>query len=247
MQGRELRGTKLRGTEVIKVEKQELETIILDVRRESMDGFEFVQIETSRGRVDCKYYKARETDKGVIMVGGIGEGFQTPSDSLYPRLCADLKEIDISSLNLKFRNPKDLAESVIDILVGIEFLKSENVRVFGLIGYSFGGAVVVQAAFNEKNVKTIVMLSTQGLGVSPISLLPKETSVFLIHGEEDEIIPPDVSVLAYDLAHEPKRIEIYDTKAGHSLDEVSDEIYVEVKDWIVKNLKGEPNMDRQIV
>ena len=30
---------------------------------------------------------------------------------------------------------------------------------------------------------------------------------------------------------------VYDLKAGHDLDKVSDEVYVEVRDWILKNLK----------
>lgn len=242
MQGTGLRGTKLRGTEIIKIEKRELETIILDVKREQKDLYEFVQIETSRGRIDCAYYRAEGTDKGVIMVTGVGGGFDTPADRLYPRLSADLRETGISSLRIKFRNPKNLAEALIDVLVGMEFLESENVRTFGLIGHSFGGAVVVQAAYNNKEVKTIVMLSTQGYGIDPISFLSKDTSVFLIHGEEDETISPDVSVLAYNLAHEPKRLEVYDSKAGHELDEVSDEVYVEVRDWIIKYLKS-PDMD----
>jgi hypothetical protein len=62
MLGTELRGKKLKGTEIFKIEKQELETIILDISREPENSFELVRIETSRGRVDCKYYKAGETD-----------------------------------------------------------------------------------------------------------------------------------------------------------------------------------------
>lgn len=239
MQNMELRGTKLQGTEIIKIEKQEIQTVILDVEKEQKDSYEFVHIDTSRGRVDCAYYRAEGTDKGVIMVTGVTGDFDTPAEGLYPRLSVDLKEMGMSSLRIKFRNPKDLSEALTDVLVGMEFLKSENVGVFGLIGHSFGGAVVVQAAFNNKNVKTIVLLSTQGYGIAPISFLPKDTSVFLIHGEEDEIISPDVSVQAYDLAHEPKRIEIYDAKAGHELDNVADEVYVEIKDWIIKYLKNE--------
>lgn len=40
--------------------------------------------------------------------------------------------------------------------------------------------------------------------------------------------------------HMTKRIEIYDTKTGHGLDGVADEIYVEVKDWITKYLRSKP-------
>lgn len=238
MQDTELRGTKLRGTEIIKIEKQELETTVFDIKREQKDLYEFIQIETSRGRVDCAYYRAEGTDKGVIMVTGVGGDFDTPAEGLYPRLAADLKYTGISSLRIKFRNPKNLAEALIDVLVGMEFLESENVKAFGLIGHSFGGAVVVQAAYNNNKVRTIVMLATQGYGIEPISFLPKDTSVFLIHGEEDETIPPDVSVLAYNLAHEPKRIEVYDARAGHELDNVANEVYVEVKDWILKYLEN---------
>lgn len=234
-----MKGTKLRGTEIIKIEKRDLETIILDIKRKQENLYEFIQIETSRGKVDCAYYMAEGTDKGVIMVTGVGGGFDTPADHLYPRLSNDLREIGISALRIKFRDPKDLAEALIDVLVGMEFLESEGVRTIGLIGHSFGGAVVVQAAYNNKNVKTIVMLATQGYGVDPISFLPKDTSVFLLHGEEDETISPDVSVFAYNLAHEPKRIEVYDANAGHELDEVSDEVYVEVKDWILKYMGNE--------
>lgn len=127
-------------------------------------------------------------------------GFETPAGSLYPRWCEYLKRIVRSKL--KFRNERDLAESVIDVLVGIECLKSENVRIFSPVGYSFGDPVAVQSAFNEKNVKTIVLLSTQGFGLNPITFLSKDTSVFLIHGEEDERIPPDISVHAYEQAHD---------------------------------------------
>ena len=239
MQGTELLGTKLRGSQIIQIVKHDLETNILDVKREPEDLFEFVQIETSRGRVDCKYYKAGEADTGVIMVGGVGGDFETPANNLYPRLCEYFKGMGISSLNVKFRNVGSLPESVIDVLVGIEFFKSEGIKTFGAIGYSFGGAVVVQAAFNENKVKTLVLISTQSFGLSPISVLSKDTSVFLIHGEEDERIPPEISVKAYEQAHEPKRVEIFDTKAGHSLDEVADEIYVEVRDWITKYLGNE--------
>jgi alpha/beta superfamily hydrolase len=236
MQGDKLRGTKLRSSRIFSILKQDFETFIVDVKTKLEDSFELVFIETSRGTVECKYYKAEEADKGIVLVGGMGGGFQTPADSLYPRLGEYFKETGVSSLNIKFRETGNLSESVTDVLVGIEFLKSEGIRTFGLIGYSFGGAVVVQAAFNETDVKTLVLISTQSYGIDPISFLPKETSVFIIHGEEDEIIPPEIAVQVYEQAHEPKRVEIFDTKASHDLDEIANEIYIEVIDWITKYL-----------
>lgn len=239
MQGGKLRDKKLRNSRIFSIVKQDFETTIVDVKTKPEDSFELVCIETSRGRVECKYYKAGKADKGIILIGGAGGDFQTPADNLYPHLGEYLKGKGVSSLNVKFRKTGDLSESIIDILVGLEFLKSENIKIFGLIGYSFGGAVAVQAALNEIDVKTIVLISTQTSGLSPISFLPKETSVFIIHSEEDEIIPPELAVQVYEQAHEPKRIEIFDTKASHNLNEVADEIYEEVRDWIIKYLINE--------
>lgn len=226
----------MKGTKKTEIGEESLEAAILDVKREPGEPFELVRIDTSRGRIDCHYYMAENVDKGVIMVGGIGGDFDTPADGLYPRLCADLKETGISSLRVSFRYPTELAEAVVDVLVGLEFLKAENLRVFGLIGHSFGGAVVVQAAYNDSSVKTVVTIATQSYGISPISLLPENTSVLLIHGEADETLPPSSSVYAYNLAHEPKRIKIYEN-AGHGLKEVSNDVYAEVRSWIINNLR----------
>lgn len=213
-----------------------LEADILDINKKPGDGFESVIIETSRGKIECHYYAAQEKDKAMVMVGGVGGDFDTPANDLYPRLCTDLLDSGISSLRVRFRYPTDLAEAVMDVLAGIEFLKYEGVTEFGLIGYSFGGPVIVQAAFNEKNVKTIITLSTQSFGISPISNLAEGVSALLIHGERDEILPSGNSVHAYFLAHEPKKLTVYEG-AGHGLTEVSDEVYKEVKSWIKNYLK----------
>lgn len=208
-----------------------LEADILDIKKESGDGFESVMINTSRGKVECRYYAAGDADKAVVMVGGIGGGFDTPANGLYPRLCTDLLDLGISSLRVRFRHPTDLAEAAMDVLVGIEFLKGEGISGFGLIGHSFGGAVVVQAAHNENAVKTLITLATQSIGISPISNLAEGVSLLLIHGDEDRTLPSGSSVYAYSLAHEPKKLTIYEG-AGHGLAEVSDEVYAEVKKWI---------------
>lgn len=98
------------------------------------------------------------------------------------------------------------------------------------------GAVVIQAAATEIRVKTVITLAIQSYGIGPISLLPEGTSVLLIHGNADETLPSSCSMYAYKLAHEPKKLKIYEN-VGHSLNEVSDEVYSEVKHWIKDNLR----------
>ena len=45
-----------------------LEASILNINRESAALFELVKINTSRGTVECRYYKAANVDKAVIML-----------------------------------------------------------------------------------------------------------------------------------------------------------------------------------
>ena len=69
MQGEKLRGAKLRSSRIFSIVKQDFETFIVDVKTKPEDSFELVCIETSRGIVECKYYKAEEADKGLVIVG----------------------------------------------------------------------------------------------------------------------------------------------------------------------------------
>ncbi len=75
-----------------KVGEEPLEVAILYINTEPRDSFELIRIDTSRGRVNCHYYRVEKADKGVVMVGGIGGNCDTPAEGLYPRLCAGLKE-----------------------------------------------------------------------------------------------------------------------------------------------------------
>ncbi|RXE56076.1 hypothetical protein ABH15_07775 [Methanoculleus taiwanensis] len=205
-------------------------------RRPAASGpYDSVHIETSRGRVDCHYYAASGAKKGVIMVGGVGGGFDTPACGLYPRLCEDLQRLGISALRVRYRYATNLAEAVLDTVIAIRFLKGEGALSIGLIGHSLGGAVVATAAANDEAVDTVVTLSTQSYGIAPVSRLKPSTSVLVIHGEKDAILPPASSVYAHQLAHEPKRLILYEG-AGHMLDEAADAVYREVKDWLVENL-----------
>jgi len=103
------------------------------------------------------------------------------------------------------------------------------------MGHSLGGAVAIQAAAHSRGVKTIVTLSTQGFGGEPVAELPPGTSILLIHGSNDPVLTPKSSEYVYRLAHEPKRLHIYEG-TGHVLDEAAEQIYDEVKGWILEQL-----------
>jgi cephalosporin-C deacetylase-like acetyl esterase len=182
------------------------------------DGYTPVRLVTSRGDgrggVDCRYYYTAGASKAVIWVGGVGGGWDTPAKGLYPHLCQKLIIKDINSLRVCFRYPTDLCESVLDVIEGIQFLEQQGIESVGLVGHSFGGAVVIQAAAaaaaaSSDIVRTVVTLSTQSYGAEGVSRLKQGSSILLIHGTDDRVLPPYCSSYLYNLANDPKEIIFY--------------------------------------
>lgn len=192
-------------------------------------------LENERGEITCRFYSVNETDLGVIYVGGIGGGFDTSANDLYPYLSSKLKSKGISSLRIRFRNSRNVEESVYDVLVGIKFLESEGINKIALVGHSLGGAVVIQADTHSKSIKTVVTLATQSYGADNVSNIPSGSSILLIHGLDDPVLPSYCSKQVFDIAHEPKEL-ITLLGNGHCLDESADDVHEIIYKWILKEL-----------
>ncbi len=188
-----------------------------------------ITIKEEFGTVLCRYYPAPEKRYGAIFVGGIGGDWDTPAGDLYPRLCEDLLEMGFSSLRVRFRNPIDLGGSVEDVGAGLEFLAGETVTETALVGHSFGGAVVIQAAAKSKYARALVTLATQAYGTEPIADM--DIPILLIHGTADKTLAPSNSRMVYELANGTKRIEIIEG-AGHGLEEAAPRVYSLIRDWL---------------
>lgn len=200
------------------------------------DGYTPIRLATRRGGVDCRYYHITGAQKTVIWVGGVGGGWDTPARGLYPHLCQKLKKKEINSLRVRFRYPTNLYESVLDVIEGIHFLEQQEIESVGLVGHSFGGAVVIQGGTaSSDTVRTVVTLSTQSYGAEGVSRLKKGSSILLIHGTDDKVLPPYCSSYVYNLANDPKEIILY-KGATHGLDEPGEEVHQMVYDWLVKHL-----------
>lgn len=202
------------------------------------EGFRTVTMETDRGPVEGRFYPAPGPDGGAavaaLWVGGIGGGFDSPARGLYPRLCADLVGDGIASLRVRFRDPRDLEEAVHDVLCGLTFLGRQGIHHVALVGHSFGAAVAIQAgASNRGAVCTVVALATQGHGTEPARDLP--CPILLIHGEADEILSPGCSLHVHRIAREPKKLVLI-PGSGHALDETSEAVCREVRDWLRRML-----------
>lgn len=203
--------------------------------------YQLVKLDTQRGEIVCRYYSSNTHNPAavaVVYVTGVGGGWGTPAIGLYPRLCCSLARIGIDGLRVRYRHPTDLLESVFDTLAGIAFLREEHrIKAIGLVGHSFGDAVVIQAAVQASEiVSTLVTLATQSYGAAHvISKLKHGTSALMIHGSDDKVLPAYCSEEVYQKAHDPKQIVLWEG-AGHGLDEVSEEVYELVYDWLVNSL-----------
>jgi cephalosporin-C deacetylase-like acetyl esterase len=204
------------------------------------DSYQPLTLETDRGVIAMRYYAARRREWGALYVGGVGGDFDTPASGLYPTLCTKLTRADVSGLRVQYRDPTNLHESALDVLTGLCFLQKQGVETAAVVGHSFGGAVVVQAAAHSNRhsplVRAVVTLATQSYGIEPIADLAPRCGALLIHGMNDTVLPPSCSEYGYKLAHDHKLLRLY-PGAGHMLDEVATEVYDDVCNWIVERTR----------
>ena len=199
------------------------------------EGYVPVTLNTSRGPVAGRYYAAAGSRCGVVWVGGIGGGWDTPAAGLYPRLARELASAGIASVRVRFRDPTDLDEAVLDVLAGLEYLRTQGIADAGLVGHSFGGAVVIQAAAASPVARTVVTLATQSYGTDPVRGLGPRCSILLMHGTDDEVLAPGNSERVYRLAREPKRLVLLQG-ASHVLDEAAEAVQRGAREWLLQQL-----------
>lgn len=214
-----------------------LETSIDDIQvgKQTKAGYLPLSLTTSRGTVSCRYYHKQGEKQAVIFVGAVG-GFDSPANNMYGKLCTSLGRRNISSLRVKFRYPKDLVESALDVIVAITFLERFGIEEIALVGHSFGGAVVIQAAAAApETVKTVVTLATQAIGTEAVTYL-EEIPLLLIHGSNDEVLSSHASTYVHDMAPGEKLLRVYQG-ATHGLREVARPVQEEVLAWLLHHMR----------
>lgn len=199
-------------------------------------GWHPVVIHTDRGDVECRYWAVPESRRGVVWVGGAGDGWGSPAGGMVPDLAEALRDDSgIASLQVRYRRALSLEESIMDTLAGAAFLESEGVEAVGLVGHSLGGAVVIQAAAADPAVRTVVALATQSYGTDPVEDLGPRCSILLLHGAADRVLPSACSQQVHDWAAEPKRLVVY-PDTDHNLDEAAEDVRRTVREWLAGEL-----------
>ncbi len=194
-----------------------------------------LEIESARGPIAALYSPPpAETDAAaaVIMVGGADGGFDGPAEAIYPTLAEDLAVLGVGALRLDFRIhkfPNDVEEAVHDLLGGIAYLAGEGVERIGLLGHSFGGAVVIEAGVRSTGVTCVATLATQTAGAQRVAELAP-VPLLLAHGLDDRRLTPECSRTLHGMAGEPRELVLF-PGATHSLRQVRAELRTLLLDW----------------
>ncbi len=197
-----------------------------------------LEIESARGPISALYSPppADASDSAaaaaVIMVGGADGGFDGPAEAIYPTLAEDLAALGVGAMRLDFRVhkfPNDVEDGVYDLLSGIAHLVGEGVARVGLLGHSFGGAVVIDAGVRSTNVTCVATLATQTAGAQRVAELAP-VPLLLAHGLDDRRLTPDCSRTLHGMAGEPRELVLF-PGATHSLRQVRAELRALLLDW----------------
>jgi pimeloyl-ACP methyl ester carboxylesterase len=218
-------------------ERRNLEMHIHDRVMEGLQNRFFpVKLVTDRGDVLCRYYAAANADSAAIFVGGAGGGWDSPAHNIYQHWCEDLQSVGIAALRVRYRHANDLPECALDVLAGIRFLDEQDARRVGLVGHSFGGAVVAQAGAASPNVVTVITLSTQTYGIDAVAHFRPDMSLLAVHGKADRTLPHACSEQTYRLANVTDKHLILYERTGHGLDEAQTELRTDVFGWLKTHL-----------
>ncbi len=196
-----------------------------------------LDIPSPRGPVAALYHPARDAGAAIVCVGGFDGGFDGPADGLFPALGEDLAPRGIAVLRVDFRDrrsPGIVADGAADVLAAVAELRRRGVERIGLVGHSFGGAVMIAVAAATPEVVTVVTLSAQTAGAQDAPKLAPRP-LLLIHGLDDIRLSPDCSRYLYAIAGEPKRLVLL-PGARHSLRQASAEVRSLVRDWLLETL-----------
>jgi pimeloyl-ACP methyl ester carboxylesterase len=192
--------------------------------------FRHLEIYTMRGLLTLLWHGPVDAND-VLVTGGGGMGsLLGPAEGLYHGLGVALAARGIGTVRVGYRKPNDLPRCVHDVAAAADLAGRRGARQFVVMGHSFGGAVAVQVgAVLGTHCAGVVTLSTQSAGCEVAAELG-ETPLLLLHGTNDEILPPETSAVVQMLAGHGEVVLL--PGSGHLLSEAADELRERLDAWI---------------
>ena len=212
--------------------EDELQLSILGVRTRPSEGGSgelVVELNTTRGVIKAHLRPCEGKTGCAIFIGGAAGGVAGPADEVYTRLGRDLVGRGVTSLRVKYREPGEFEECVMDALAACSFLRGIGAERAVLVGHSFGAAVAIKAGELGALVTAVVGMSSQRYGTRDVETLGKP--LLLVHGSRDEILDRAASDDIFERARDPKRLVILEG-AGHGLREAAGEVYELLSEFI---------------
>jgi pimeloyl-ACP methyl ester carboxylesterase len=203
---------------------------------EVTDGLRHGEVYTLAGMLTTHWHGDPGAERVVLMCGGAQGGVLGPAGGLYHDLGTCFAGDGIGTIRVGYRQPNDVRACVHDLLATAELAARHGANRFVTVGHSFGGAVAIRAAIALRtDCVGVVTLSTQSAGCENAAGIGA-TPLLLIHGDRDELLPPQTSLMVQSLAGTGE-VEIL-PGAGHLLTEAGDELRERLGTWIPERFAG---------
>jgi len=199
-----------------------------------------LEIYTMRGLLTILWHGPRDATDVLLTCGGGMGGVLGPAQGVYYSLGCELAEKHgIATLRVGYRKPNDMSHCVHDVAAAGDLASRSGARRFVVMGHSFGGAVAIQAGIVlGAHCRGVVTLSTQSAGCEHAVELG-DTPLLLLHGTEDEILPPETSSVVRMLAGHGDVVLLPGN--GHLLRESAGDVQAQLASWIAERFVGAPS------
>ena len=188
------------------------------------DQMETLETSTA-GRVRVFRHGPERASAAAVLVGGIRDDVDGPGGA-YVELAERLGDLGVEVLRASLRRAGDLVASVEDVRAAVTWLEVQGAEQILLVGWSFGGAVVISAAVEHPSVVGVATLATQAAGAQPAAdLAPRP--LLLLHGSDDPVLPVSASRRVLDMASEPAELKVYEG-AQHAFEGAEDRVVEDV-------------------
>ncbi|HTK15755.1 MAG TPA: alpha/beta hydrolase [Acidimicrobiia bacterium] len=192
--------------------------------------FRHLEIYTMRGLITLLWHGPVDANDVLVTCGGGMGSLLGPAEGLYHDLGVSLAALGIGTVRVGYRKPNDLPRCVHDVAAAADLAGRRGARRFVVMGHSFGGAVAIQVgAVLGTHCAGVVTLSTQSAGCEVAAELG-DTPLLLVHGTNDEILPPETSAVVQMLAGHGEVVLL--AGAGHLLSEAAGELRERLGAWI---------------
>jgi pimeloyl-ACP methyl ester carboxylesterase len=202
-------------------------------------GLRHLEIYTLTGLLTILWHGPPDATSVVLMAGGAMGGLLGPAGGLYQDLGTRFADAGIGTMRIGYRRPNDLGRCVHDVAAAADLASRTGAARFVTVGHSFGGAVAIQAGMVlGDHCAGIVTLSTQSAGCEEAGALDDRVPLLLLHGDRDELLPPETSTVVQMLAGHGE-VEIL-PGSGHLLSEASAHLRARLGAWIPERLGAGP-------